>query len=316
MRTLIVGAGGIAPDYVKALRAIGVDDIHVLSRRRESAAALASRFGLGGHFGGGAEQLARVAPDYDAIILAASIDALLPLLRTSASVAPHVPVLVEKPVALSSLDLDAFVSDFPKNRASVALNRLFFPSVALVRERLVSDPATSTNFSFTEWVHRIDPSKYSEGELARWGLSNCIHVIATVFDLVGLPETLAPQVGGQGVIGWHPSGSIYAGSGRSKSGVTFSYLSDWNSAGRWSISIGTAQGRYDLVPMEGVTFTPKGSVQAQSVLPPYGGDTKCGFVEMLAQWLRPTAPGRGPVSVEELTGYVRVTEAMFGYRCT
>lgn len=315
MKVLIVGAGGIAPEYVKALRAIGINEIDVLSRSVDSSQRLASSLGLSTYFGGGQETLGVIAGNYNAIVLAASIEALLDLMCICAEAAPNVPVLVEKPAALSSTELSRFVAQIPNNRISVALNRLYFPSVAALREELRSKPPTSAHFSFTEWVHRIDPAAYSRRELERWGLSNCIHVIGTVFDLIGLPRSIAPFTGGEGEIGWHASGSIFAGAGVSHAGVPFSYLSDWTSAGRWSISVGTADGRYDLMPMEGIIFTPRGSVQSEVFQPVYSGDTKCGFVEMLGQWLRPGSQTRArrTVGLDEMIAYLRSTETIFGY---
>lgn len=315
MKVLIVGAGGIAPEYVKALRAIGIGEIDVLSRSVESAAALASSLSLSTHFGGGNATLEKIADNYGAIILAASIDALPSLIQTCLSTSPQVPVLVEKPVALSSTELSAIVTGKPNHRISVALNRLYFPSVATLREELKRSAPTSAHFSFTEWVHRIDPMSFSKRELARWGLSNCIHVTATVFDLIGLPQSIAPFVGGADRIPWHPSGSTFVGAGVSATGVPFSYLSDWNSAGRWSISVGTDKGRYDLMPMEGINFTPRGSVHSEVFQSAYTGETKCGFVEMLEQWLHPTVQGhvRRAVTIEEMIDYLRATETIFGY---
>lgn len=316
MKVLIVGAGGIAPEYIKALRAIGITDIDILSRTVESAQRLSESYGLGRYFGGGDTTLATIVGNYDAIVLAANIEALLGLMQTCVTLAPGTPVLVEKPVALSSDELASFATKHPQNRISVALNRLYFPSVASLRELLRTEPATSVHFSFTEWVHRIDPAHYGQRELAFWGLSNCIHVTGTVFDLVGLPQSIAPFIGGQDRISWHPSGSVFAGAGVSNTGVPFSYMSDWTSAGRWSIAVSTAAGRYDLAPMEGIAFTPRGSIQSQVTMPAYAGETKCGFVEMLEQWLRPVAKSveRQPVSLKEMTGLMRATESIFGYR--
>src|SRR5690606_11662983 len=98
---LLVGAGGIAPEYVKALRALGHEDISVLSRTEDSAARFAERLRLRAHFGGGAERLKQVAHQFDAAILAANIEALVPLMEAWQGPSSGRPLLVEKPVALS-----------------------------------------------------------------------------------------------------------------------------------------------------------------------------------------------------------------------
>lgn len=285
MKILLIGAGGIAQEYVKVLRALGVGQIDVLSRRKESAEAFRQAWSLGHAFGGGLETLPGIARDYDAAIVASPIETLLPYLCELLQLGVT-KVLVEKPVALSASDLDRFMADHPDAPVMVALNRLFFPSVQELRRRLVHEPARSAEFSFTEWVHRINIEQYRPEVLARWGAANCIHVTSTVFDLIGMPQVLNGQRGGAGDIAWHPTASIFAGSGVSSTGTPFSYGSDWGSAGRWSITVRTALGSYHLEPMEALAFCPKGTVSREVLVPVWSGETKCGFVEMLEYWLK------------------------------
>lgn len=285
MKILLIGAGGIAQEYVKALRTLGVSQIDVLSRRKESAEAFRQTWSLGRAFGGGQDTLPGIARDYDAAIVASPIETLLPYLRDLLQLGVK-KVLVEKPVALSAPQLDRFLSDHSGAPVMVALNRLFFPSVQELRRRLLDEPARSAEFSFTEWVHRINTEQYRPEVLARWGSANCIHVTATVFDLIGLPSVLNGQRGGAGDIAWHPAASIFAGSGVSSTGTLFSYGSDWGSAGRWSITVRTSLGSYHLEPMEALSFCAKGTVAREVLVPAWSGETKCGFVEMLGCWLK------------------------------
>lgn len=312
MKTLLVGAGGIAPEYLKAMRAVGIRDIDVLARSEASAQRLAADWGLGRALGGGTTTLAQVAQDYQAFVLASSIESLLPSLQVIARINPAAKVLVEKPVALSSQELRAFIDANPGFSATVALNRLFFPSISLLRQHLAQEEVTSAAFSFTEWVHRIDVSAYSSRELARWGASNCIHVIATAFDLIGLPDELHAVVSGENAIPWHPTGSVFAGVGKSAKGVPFTYQSDWRSAGRWWLNVHTTRGRYDLMPMEGLTFTERGTVASQALMAPYSGDTKCGFEPMLLAWLDP-ASAQTHVGLSDLVLHLEAIEKIFGY---
>jgi len=285
MKMLLIGAGGIAQEYVKALRKLGVGQIDVLSRRKELAEAFRQTWSLGRAFGGGQETLPGIARDYDAAIVASPIETLLPYLRDLLQLGAT-KVLVEKPVALSAPELDPFLADHAGAPVMVALNRLFFPSVQELRRRLVQEPVRSAEFSFTEWVHRINTEQYRPEVLARWGAANCIHVTSTVFDLIGMPRVLNGQRGGAGDIAWHPAASIFAGSGVSSTGALFSYGSDWGSAGRWSVAVRTSAGSYHLEPMEALAFCPKGTVTRDVLLPAWSGDTKCGFVEMLRYWLQ------------------------------
>lgn len=307
MRILLIGAGNIANEYAKALTAIGHHDIGVLSRRLESAQDLATRHGLHAAYGGGEAALPALLDQYDAFIVGTPIDTLQPYAELLAAAGKN-HVLIEKPSFLYSSDLESFLSRYPSWNATVALNRLHYPSVQKLREHLATETITSAEFSFTEWVHRIDTSLFSPLVLERWGLSNCIHVIATAFELIGLPATLHAAQHGAGDTPWHPHGSVFSGSGVSVNAVPFTYLSDWSSAGRWSITIRTRRGSYQLCPMEGLEFTPKGSVTKETLLPSWNSDIKCGFEPMLQSWLK----GEG-ASLQQLLPHMRTIEQIFGY---
>lgn len=311
MNILLVGAGGIAPEYVKALRAVGVQNIDVLARTEASAQKLARDWQLGQAFGGGADTLAKVGGKYDGVVLASAIESLMPLMNVLADIGAQ-KVLVEKPVALSSQALRTFIAAHPSFDAAVALNRLYFPSVQVLREHMKGEEVTSAAFSFTEWVHRIDATAYSTLELARWGASNCIHVIATAFDLIGMPKALHSVIGGKDTISWHPAGAVFAGSGSSDRDIPFTYMSDWRSAGRWWLSVSTTRGRYDLMPMEGVTFTERGTIAPQTLMAPYSGEVKCGFEPMLRAWLAPAGQS-AVVGLNDLVAHLEVIEKIFGY---
>lgn len=288
-KILLIGAGEIAHEYVKALFALGIRDIHVLSRSAESARAFCAKWQLTPVESDAREHLAAHALTYDGVIVASPVETLLPYVYDLIEFGAK-RILVEKPVVLRACDLDPVLRKFPEAPVMVALNRLFFPSVDALRQRLTVEPVRSAEFSFTEWVHRIPLEKIQPMVLARWGAANCIHVISAVFDLIGVPRTVAAERAGQNELPWHPAGSIFVGSGVTTFDVPFCYSSDWGSAGRWSITVRTSRGSYHLEPMEALTFCPKGSVTRETLVPAWGGETKCGFVEMLSHWLSGEAP--------------------------
>jgi hypothetical protein len=180
-----------------------------------------------------------------------------------------------------------------------------------MKEILESQELTSVEFSFTEWVHRIDQNKFSINELNLWGVSNCIHVIATVFNIIGAPQKLNSYVTGKDGIEWHPSGSVFVGSGITEKGVSFSYSSDWLSAGRWSITFRTKDGSYQLSPMEALTFCPKGTIQEIEIIENWSGNIKCGFEKMLENWINEEKDAL--ISISDLKDYVEIIENIFKY---
>lgn len=283
-RLLLIGAGGIAADYANALKHLNVRHFDVLSRREESARLFAKSYGAERAHWGGLDTLPQLMNEYDAFIVACPIEHLMPYALALAD-AGKSRVLLEKPLALRSSDVAGLAARFPDFKPWIALNRLFFPSVLELKRRLREQRAVAARFSFTEWVHRIEADKYHPDVLARWGASNCIHVIATCFDLVGTPITFSPYVAGKSALSWHPAGTIFTGAGITDQNVLFVYHADWVSAGRWSIAIDTPEGRYDLEPMESLRFTPKGSiVDTLLVAAPQDG-LRAGFPQMLRAWL-------------------------------
>ncbi len=206
-RILLIGAGYIAAEYVKALLSMDCNHIGILSRRQQSAEKLAEQNGLTQAFGGGEKTLASLVASYDAFIVAAPIESL-PIYAELLAKHEGKNVLLEKPSFLFSNDLMLFLQRYPSWDATIALNRLYYPSVKKIRHIVSDEGITSVDFSFTEWLHRINPDDYTPLALNRWGLSNCIHVIATVFDLIGTPAQISVTQNGKDFVGWHPNGSI------------------------------------------------------------------------------------------------------------
>lgn len=311
MKILIIGAGEISREYIKALRPLGVRDISVLSRSPDSSKAVQRQYPFVESFSGGEKTLRKIVDDYEAFIVAVPIEYLLAYLYLLAEYGKQL-VLIEKPVALQSTDLELFLHQHPRVEAVVGLNRLYFPSILTLRRQLQKEGITSAQFSFTEWIHRIDSNKYDSEVLRLWGVSNCIHVISTVFSIIGSPKEMSSFVSGRDVISWHPSGSSFTGSGISQAGVPFSYHSDWRSAGRWSMTFYTPEGCYQLSPMEELRFCKKGSVTFETIVPLYQGEVKCGFAEMLRRWIN-QQHDNDLVTLPDLLLYLRTIERIFHY---
>ena len=307
-RILLIGAGNIAVEYVKALRSLGYAHIGILSRSLASAQKLAAAETLTEAHGGGEATLPNLLPQYDAFIVAVPADVLKNYAEIFAK-AKIDRVLIEKPCFLYSDELANFIRRYPKWGGRVVLNRLYYPSVEKMREVIAGEGVSSVEFSFTEWPHRIDPAKFSPLELSRWGLSNCIHVISAVFDLIGLPRSLEAAQYGKDVIAWHKSGSIYHGHGVSEKNVPFVYHADWNTAGRWSMTIRTPRGSYSLCPIEGIDFTARGTVKSETLMAPWSEPVKCGFAPMLEDWLA----GASRLDMATLLTHIKAVEQVFGY---
>ena len=61
----------------------------------------------------------------------------------------------------------------------------------------------------------------------------------------------------KGNLEWHEK-TVFSGAGITEKGVLFSYLSHWESAGRWGIELLTQNRKIYLKPLEGVLIQRKG----------------------------------------------------------
>ena len=107
--------------------------------------------------------------------------------------------------------------------------------------------------------------KFGKGVKDRWLLSNSSHVIDLAFFLIGLPKKESFSAFQSGKLIWHNSSARFNGAGVSKNGIHFSYMSDWESAGRWSLEIMTKKNRYLLKPMETLQKIKNGDINSEFI---------------------------------------------------
>jgi hypothetical protein len=88
-------------------------------------------------------------------------------------------------------------------------------------------------------------------------------VVDLAFFLAGAPERLTADVAG--TLPWHPTGAVFAGSGRTERGVPFSYRADWRSGGRWGVDVFTAKRRLVLRPLETLQQQERGVLTIEPV---------------------------------------------------
>ena len=114
------------------------------------------------------------------------------------------------------------------------------------------------HFEFTEWAHKIEPLTKALGVKENWFFANSTHVVNLAFFVGGLPENWNAY-SKKGTLAWHAKSS-FAGAGITEKGVLFSYISNWESAGRWGIEFMTKQRRIYLKPLEKIGVQQKGSM--------------------------------------------------------
>lgn len=266
-RVLVVGSGFMASEYLKVLSALECDVV-VVGRGEEKIRLLETEYPQFTFHIGGLEGFIKNRSDLpEYAINTANIDQLksTTCLLLQAGIKN---ILVEKPgdIYEEGLREIAALTSVSNSNVLIAYNRRFYSSVlALMKEAAIDGGVTSAHFEFTEWVHTIDPKHYGEEALTKWILSNSSHVIDTTFAIIGMPQTLHTIVRGQDNLNWHPSGTVFVGSGLSEKNIPFTYHSNWEGPGRWAIEISTNKRRFYLKPVEKLHQQLKGSVQVNDV---------------------------------------------------
>ena len=260
----LVGAGGMAVDYAKVLKALAVP-VLVIGRGSTSAQTFSEKAGFPAYSGGLETFLADAPQVPDAAIVAVGVEGLaattLRLLEYGVR-----RILVEKPGALNDLEIRelAAVATAQSAEVLIAYNRRMYASTLHAQRMIEEDGGVqSMHFEFTEWGHVIEGLHKADGVKPAWLLGNSTHVIDLAFYLGGTPVDMHCYTSGG--LDWHPSSAVFAGAGRTDRGVLFSYQANWGAPGRWSVEVLTANYRLVFRPMESLQIIKKGSVTVEPV---------------------------------------------------
>lgn len=260
MNILLIGTGPMAVDYAKVLKEISEEFI-VVGRGEKSANRFNEETGINPVTGGIDKYLEEnEIPKGTKAIVAVGTEALMEVLLALKNNGVT-DILIEKPAAISISELLANKSELEavKDSVFVAYNRRFYASV-MEAERLIKEDGglQSMHFEFTEWAHKIEPLQKAEGVKENWFFANSTHVVDLAFYLAGEPTSWA-AFSKEGELSWHEK-TNFSGAGITNKGVVFSYISNWESAGRWGIELMTSKRRIYLKPMEGLSVQLKGTI--------------------------------------------------------
>lgn len=263
MSIWLIGAGQMAQDYAKVLKALAVQ-FEVIGRGDESASRFFYSTGTTVKTGGINKALKEQKSPYTAIVavgLEHLAETTMELIQSGTK-----RILLEKPGGLNMNELRLLADIAVKNNANVwlAYNRRFYASTMKAEELINKDGGVSSvQFEFTEWSHKICDLQHTDEVKKNWFLGNSTHVVDLVFYLCGLPQNWNSWHSGS--LDWHPSASRFSGAGVTDKGVLFSYLSDWEAPGRWGIEVLTHRHRLIFRPMEQLHVTELGSVNVNQV---------------------------------------------------
>ena len=311
---LLLGGGRMGFEYCRALHAMHVRDVLVVTQNGDAAAKIADAFGYEVRRGG--YQRVGGSHAYDLAIVATPIITLQNAADHCAAIGCR-NVLVEKPGALFSASLADWAATIAtsQTRVRIAYNRVLYPSLWRFLDH-VRDGCriTSCRYSFAELSRDRPEGEYWPQEIhSRWGVANSLHVISMAHAAIGAPATLSARRAGR--LEWHETGAQFVGEGQTDAGVPFTYHADWESAGRWSIEVFTTRGAFLFQPIEELSYRCNGSDAWQPipVTQPFAG-IKPGVAEQLAVMLLPELEATFPlVTIDRAAELNRIAEAIFGY---
>ena len=261
----LVGAGYMAKEYAKVLVGLKSQFV-VIGRGKDTAAEFERMTKIPVTTGGIAKYMeSNRAPPKRAVV---AVDAQY-LFETARSLLNSgiKAILLEKPGSLTIKDITELhgLASEKKARVFVAYNRRFYASVLKAKEIIEEDGGcTSFIFEFTEWSHQVKDSNKSPEEKAKWFVANSTHVVDLAFYLGGPPKTI--ECFSSGGLDWHPSASIFSGSGVSDSGALFSYCANWEAPGRWGVEVLTRKHRLILRPLEELQVQNLGSLEVKKMV--------------------------------------------------
>lgn len=260
----LIGSGGMAADYAKVLSSLGVTTT-VIGRGSESAKIFTEKVELPVVVGG-LDAYIQTKPGIPSrAIIAVGVEALASTLRSLLDYGV-LHILIEKPGVLTKDELVKMttLAKAKSARVQIAYNRRFYASTLRALELIEEDGSVeSMHFEFTEWGHEIRNLKKAKGVKDSWFLANSTHVVDLAFYLGGAPSEINTFT--SGYLDWHPSSAVFAGAGRTHTGVVFSYQANWDAPGRWGVEVITSNNRIIFRPMESLQIMRKGSVKIEPV---------------------------------------------------
>ena len=310
----VVGYGYMGRAYVSALRALGVGKIHVCSRSEMRLEDLEGDPDVA-TTSGGIDRLHRVSGMDDLVIVATPTDTLVSFSKQLIGLGFR-RLLIEKPVSLWATEIE-HLAEFASGNGVFAMcgyNRVAYPSVTEVLARCTQEGGvTSMAYDFTELIRADWTERFPAEELKRWGLANSVHVLSMAHGIGGLPDRWNSYRTGR--LDWHPTGSIFVGSGMTNNGVPFSYHGDWDSKSRWSVEVHTSQSTYRLCPLEQAFRKTSGLGNYEDVpIDVYAPKVKAGLAELVAAMLDDEIGAMIPLSsLTNAAALTRYGEDIFGY---
>jgi predicted dehydrogenase len=236
-------------EYTKILKDLDVK-LEIIGRGKRTASILSKETAIKPFVGGLSNFLKRSPDSCSHAIVAVSVEELADTATMLLNYGIK-NILVEKPGPITKEKTKILLNKTIEKNANVfiAYNRRFYASTIKAKNIIEKDGGVkSFNFEFTEWTKEVESLKKNSQVLKKWFLANSTHVADLAFYLGGKPKEISTFT--RGGLSWHPSASIFSGSGISVNGALFSYNANWESAGRWGLEVLTRKNKLIFEPLE------------------------------------------------------------------
>ena len=312
---LIIGGGYMGKEYARALEELGISDVTIISKSPKKSSDFSKKFSYS-ILDGGFEKQLQTLNKKDLVIVTTPIELLVPVTKLAIKTG-QTTILLEKPGSLFHQELSSLDKMINTQKIRIAYNRLLYTNFHKLKQLVKNEGGIiSSKFDFTEWTHKISFDKHQENIYKFWGISNSLHVINMAFELIGMPKEINSFQSGS--LDWHPSGSIFTGTGISVKNIPFSYNANWKSTGRWMIEIMTKENSYRLMPLEKIFVCKRGMLEWELVnFETSFPDLKPGIAEEIVTMLdNKLEDGIGMITIQKAIEYNKLAEKIFGYDTT
>jgi len=260
-KVLLIGAGYMAREYIKVLKAMGCE-ITVVGNGEDSAKRFQEETGTVVITGGINNYLQKNSIDSDVYAINTVNVVYLSEVNYSLLTNGCKHILSEKPGIGTKKEGKRLIKVSKDADVFIAYNRRFYASVYAAEKIIKEDEGVvSFNVEFTEWRHSFDALEKKDF-LSKLFLGNSSHVMDMAFYLAGGKiAKICPVIKGQNEIDWHRNGCVFGGVGTTDLSQVFTYSANWDAPGRWGIELNTKNHRLIFRPLEKLQIQDKGSVK-------------------------------------------------------
>lgn len=232
----IIGSGNIASFHVSAIRAAGMEIEHCASSPNSQTIKNFAKKHTINQIWSDPKKLANSYDQWDGIVIATSITATIDLLQIA--IKSNKPILVEKPVAISSVNLKQFSTTAPRN-VIVAYNRRHYNTVQRARDFVLHKKIVRASMELPENISFEFDNPFLLHQV------NSIHgfdILNYIFDGINIEHVVTSDkddhfFGRQGIL-------------RSKNGHLINLNMNWNAPSNFKLRLDDGQEQLELCPFE------------------------------------------------------------------